>query len=216
MTQVTEQTNARDLFRAAYENRYTWDANFPGYTADVEVKQGDRAYNAKVRINADLSYDILELSDEQGRELLQHHLWETVTHRKRSSFDQTHGKNQFHLGSTDETGAVEILVDGDAMGSHYKLRNNEISQVNRVMPQVAFTINHKGSLDTGTGYISARYDVVYTNPKTNETVQETDVESHYDLINGYYLLTQQVTQSNKQGDRSTEEVTFSNIQMLGS
>ncbi|MGB5592975.1 MAG: DUF3386 family protein [Crocosphaera sp.] len=28
----------RDLFRAAYENRYTWDQNFPGYTADVTFK----------------------------------------------------------------------------------------------------------------------------------------------------------------------------------
>jgi hypothetical protein len=214
MTQVTEQTTARDLFRAAYENRYTWDSDFPGYTADVEIKQNDRRYTAKICINSNLSYEILELSDEQARELLQHHLWETVTHRKHTGFEQAHGKNTFHLGSTDETGAIEILVDGDAMGSHYKLRNNEIAQVNRVMPQVGFTINHKGSLDTGSGYISARYDVVYRTPQTNEIVQENEVESTYEQLGGYYLLTRQVTQSNKQGERSTEEVTFSNIKML--
>lgn len=214
MTQVSEQVSARELFQAAYENRYTWDANFPGYTADVQIDRGDTVYAAKVLIKPDLSYEILELSDEQGREALQHHLWETVTHRKHTPFEQAHGKNSFSLGSTDETGAVEILVKGDAMGSHYKLRNNEISQVNRTMPQVAFTINHKGSLDTGSGYISALYDVVYRNPKTDEVMQETAVESSYELINGYYLLTKQVTQANKQGERSTETVTFSNIQML--
>jgi hypothetical protein len=212
--QTQEQTDARSLFKAAYENRYTWDENFPGYTADVTLKQGDEVYTAKVQINRDFSYDILELSDEKGRELLQHHLWETVTHRKRSSFEQTHGKNSFSLGSTDETGAIEILVSGDAMGSHYKLRNNEIAQVNRTMPQVAFSINHKGSFDTGSGYISARYDVVYRNPKTDEPMGENDVDSHYEKIGGYYLLTQQITHSNKQGEQETQEVRFDNIEML--
>ena len=28
-------------FRAAYENRYTWDSDFPGYTTKLELKQGD-------------------------------------------------------------------------------------------------------------------------------------------------------------------------------
>ncbi len=30
---------ARDRFKAAYENRYTWDENFPGYTTELELKQ---------------------------------------------------------------------------------------------------------------------------------------------------------------------------------
>lgn len=213
MTQVT-QTDARALFRAAFENRYTWDASFPGYTADVEIKQGDAVCTAKVRINGDLTYEILELSDETKREMLQHHLWETATHRKYNSFDQAHGKNSFSLGTTDDSGAVEILVSGDAMGSHYKVRNNQIAQVNRVMPQVAFSINHKGSLDTGSGYISTLYDVVYQNPKTDEVVQQSEVESTYEKFGNYYLLTREVTHANKQGEQTTTEVNFSNIQML--
>ncbi|MGB7060185.1 MAG: DUF3386 family protein, partial [Geitlerinemataceae cyanobacterium] len=28
---MTEQMEAREIMRAAYENRYTWDNNFPGY-----------------------------------------------------------------------------------------------------------------------------------------------------------------------------------------
>ncbi|NJL23252.1 MAG: DUF3386 domain-containing protein [Leptolyngbyaceae cyanobacterium SM1_3_5] len=211
--QVQQQTDARSLFKAAYENRYTWDENFPGYTADVTLKQGGETYTAKVHINRDLTYEFTDLSDEKGRELLQHHLWETVTHRKRSNFEQAHGKNTFTLGDTDETGSTEIQVSGDAMGSHYRIRNNEISQVNRTMPQVAFSINHKGSFDTGSGYISARYDVVYRNPKTDDLVGENDVDSEYEKFGDYYLLTRQVTRSNQQGQQDTQEVTFSNIQL---
>ncbi|MCY7277140.1 MAG: DUF3386 domain-containing protein, partial [Phormidesmis sp. CAN_BIN44] len=41
---MTELMEARDLFRAAYENRYTWDKKFPGYTMDITYKKGDTVY----------------------------------------------------------------------------------------------------------------------------------------------------------------------------
>ncbi len=55
---MAEQQSARDLFRAAYENRYTWDKNFPGYTADVQLHQNGEVYTGKIRINSDLSFDV--------------------------------------------------------------------------------------------------------------------------------------------------------------
>ncbi|MBE9181765.1 DUF3386 domain-containing protein [Oculatella sp. LEGE 06141] len=212
---MTEQTQARDLFQAAYENRYTWDNRFPGYTADVEIKRGDQTCTGKVRVNADLSYEVLEISDESQKESLQSQLWETVTHRKRSSFAESHGKHSFDLGETDDTGAVEILVGGDAMGSNYKVRDREICQVSRVFPgQVAFTINHKDSLDTGEGYISTHYDVIYRKPDSGELVRENEVKLTYEKMGGYYLMTHQVVHSNEQGQRSVAETSVSNIQLL--
>ena len=41
---------AEQLFRQAYENRYTWDENFSGYEADVTMKTGDVSYTGKVKI----------------------------------------------------------------------------------------------------------------------------------------------------------------------
>ena len=35
----------RTCFKAAYENRYTWDKAFPGYTADVTYTHNDQKYN---------------------------------------------------------------------------------------------------------------------------------------------------------------------------
>jgi hypothetical protein len=212
---MTEQATARDLFRTAYENRYTWDHDFPGYTADIELKRGDETYTGSVRVNGDLSYEVLEVSDEKIRDLLQSQMWETVTHRKRSSFEQAHSKHSFDLGETDETGAIEILVGGDAMGSNYKVRNSEICQVSRVFPgQVAFTINHKTSLQTGDGYISTHYDVIYRKPDSDEIVRQSEVENVYEQFDGYYLLIRQIVRSQEQGQQSVSETTFSNIKML--
>ena len=104
------QTSARELFRAAYENRYTWDENFPGYSADVQLKQGDEVYTGKVQINRDLSVEVTGIEDEQVQEGIYTQLRDVVTHRKRSQFDSAHGKNEFNVGETDESGVTQILV----------------------------------------------------------------------------------------------------------
>ena len=90
---MTEQQSARELFRAAYENRYTWDENFPGYSADVEIKQGDEVYTGKARINSDLSVEVTGIEDEKVQESVYNQMRDIVTHRKRSSFEKAHGKS---------------------------------------------------------------------------------------------------------------------------
>ena len=211
---MTEQKSAGELFKAAYENRYTWDANFPGYSADVELKQGDEVYTGKIRINSDLSVEVTGIEDEKVQESIYTQLRDVITHRKRSSFDQAHGKNQFSLGEKDASGALEILVKGDAMGSNYKIRGTEICQVSRVMGRMAFTINTKESLDTGIGYISTGYNAIFRNPQTDEPIRKLDFEESYEKVGDYYVMTRQVVHSLDQGERTTTEFNFSNVKLL--
>lgn len=211
---MTEQTNARELFKAAYENRYTWDANFPGYSADVELKQGDEVYTGKIRINPDLSVEVTGIEDEEVSQSIYTQLRDVVTHRKRSSFEQSHGKNQFNLGEQDSTGAMDILVKGDAMGSNYKIRGTEICQVSRVMGRMAFVIDTHESLDTGEGYVAKRYDAVFRNAQTNEITKELEFEDIYEKIGDYYVMTRQVVRSRENGQIITTEFNFANVKLL--
>jgi hypothetical protein len=211
---MTEQANARELFRTAYENRYTWDNSFPGYTADVELKQDAEVYTGKVRINNDLSVEVTGIDNEEVQESIYTQLRDVITHRKRGIFDQAHGKNEFSLGNQDATGALEILVKGDAMGSNYKIRGQEICQVSRVMGRMAFVIDTHESLNTGTGYLATRYDAIFRNPQTNELTQELQFEDTYEPIGNYYIMTHQVVHSIDQGKTTTTEFNFSNIKLL--
>lgn len=211
---MTEQKNACELFRAAYENRYTWDENFPGYSADIEIKQGDETYQGKVRINSDLSVEVTGIEDEKVQESVYNQMRDIVTHRKRSSFDKAHGKNEFSLGETDPTGAVDILVKGDAMGSNYKVRGTEISQVSRVMGPMAFTINTNESLDTGEGYISAGYNAIFRNAKTGELTGKREFEDIYEKFGNYYVMTRQVVHAIEGDQKITTEFNFTNIKLL--
>ncbi|OKH38674.1 hypothetical protein NIES2119_08750 [[Phormidium ambiguum] IAM M-71] len=211
---MTEQKSAKELFRSAYENRYTWDTEFPGFSADIELKQGDEVYTGKVRVNSDMTVEVSGIEDEQVKESIYTQMRDVITHRKRGNFEQAHGKNEFNLGETDSTGAMEILVKGDAMGSNYKIRGTEICQVSRVMGRVAFTIDTHESTNTGEGYIASRYDAIFRNPQTGEVTNQLEFEDDYEKIGNYYIMTHQVVRSNEQGQQITTEFTYSNVKLL--
>jgi Protein of unknown function (DUF3386) len=64
---MTESKSAQELFQAAYENRYTWDSNFPGYTAAVTLKQGDEVFTGTVTVKANLSAEVVGIEDEAAK-----------------------------------------------------------------------------------------------------------------------------------------------------
>ncbi len=212
---TTTATEPRQLFRAAYENRYTWDKNFPGYTADVTYKRGDEILTGQVRVNQDLSAEVFNIDDPDLKKEIHSQLWEIAIHRVRRAFEDTHGQNTFSYGKTDDTGAVELLLGGKSEGDSYKVRNNEVCYVHRHIHGVVVTINTFSSHDTGDGYLSHRYDSIYHDPKTGELKGgKSTFEDNYEKVGNYYILASRVIQTEELGQTTTKEFNFSNIKLL--
>ncbi|MGI0486195.1 DUF3386 domain-containing protein [Pantanalinema rosaneae CENA516] len=212
---MTEQLSARELFRAAYENRYTWDQNFPGYTADVQLRDNDQTFTGKIRINADMSFEVMDVADENAKKAIHGQVWEIAVHRVRRPFEETHAKNVFEYGDTDENGAVELLVGGKASGDRYKVHNNEVSLVHRQIHGTFVTINTFSSHQTEEGYLSHRYDSVYRDPKTGEQKGgKSEFEDEYEKVGNYYVLNRRLIRTETNGQVSTTEFSFSNIKLL--
>jgi Protein of unknown function (DUF3386) len=212
---MSDRIEARELMRAAYENRYTWDKNFPGYTADITLKRGNEVFTGKAKVNPDLSAEVFEVEDEEVKKEIHGQLWETAIHRVRRSFDDTHSKNTFSYGTTDETGAVELLLGGKSEGDRYKIRNNEVCHVHRHIHGVVVTIDTFSSHDTGEGYLSHRYDSIYHDPKTGEAKGGRSVfEDSYEKVGNYYVLTSRIIETEENGEKVIREFGFSNIKLL--
>lgn len=209
------QISAQELFRAAYENRYTWDNNFPGYTADITFKEDDKVITGKIRVNADLKAEVFDVEDEQAQKIIHGQAWEIAIHRVRRSFEQTHSTNTFSYGKTDETGAVEIFVGGKSQGDGYKVRNNEVCFVHRLIHGTFVTINTFSSHDTGEGYLSHTYDSVYHDPKTGEQRGgRSEFTDEYEKVGKYFILNRREIRTQTEGQVSTQEFIFSNIKLL--
>lgn len=209
------QISAQELFQAAYENRYTWDRDFPGYTADVTYKNDDQVFTAKVCINAELKAEVSGLDDEQASKAIQYQAWEIAIHRIRRAFADTHGANTFSYGATEANGAVEILVGGKAEGDKYKVHNNEVSHVHRLIHGTFVTIDTFSSHQTGEGYLSHTYDSVYHDPKTGEQKGgRSEFVDEYEKVGKYFILNRREIRTETAGKISTQEFIFSNIQLL--
>ena len=212
---TTTKVTAQDLFRAAYENRYTWDKSFPGYTAEITYKDGNKIVKGTARVNPDLKAEVLDVDNEEAQKAIHNQLWEIAVHRIRRSFDDTHGANSFSEGDTDETGAVEIFVGGKAAGDKYKLRNNEVCLVHRHIHGIVVTINTFSSHDTGEGYLSHQYDSVYHEPKTGEQKGgKSNFTDEYQKVGKYFILNRRVISTEISGKTSVQEFIFDNIKLF--
>lgn len=209
------QVSARELFRAAYENRYTWDKDFPGYTADITYKYDGKEYTGKVTIGSNMKAEVLGVEDEEAQKAIHGQAWEIAVHRVRRTFEQTHGENTFTYGATDSDGAVELLMGGKATGDKYKVRNNEVSLVHRHIHNVVVTINTFSSHDTGEGYLSHTYDSVYHDPQTGEQKGgKSFFVDEYEKVGKYFILNRREITTDVDGKPSVQEFIFSNIKLL--
>jgi hypothetical protein len=210
------QISAQELFRAAYQNRYTWDENFPGYSADITYKYDGQVFTGKVRIDANLKWEVLQIEDPVAKKAIEGQVWEIAVHRVRRSFEQSHGENTFTYGETDETGAVEVFLGGKSAGDKYKVRNDVVTLVHRHIHGVVVTINTVSIYETGAGYLSNTYDAVYHDPQTGiQKGGRSEFTDEYEKVGNYYILKRREIRTETDGNLSVQEFIFSHLELLG-
>ncbi|MEB3264772.1 MAG: DUF3386 domain-containing protein [Synechococcus sp.] len=189
-------------FRAAYENRYTWDPGFPGYRGRCVWEQEGRCVEGTFRVGADLKASVEGIEDEEVTKAIASQLWEVAIHRVRRSFEQTHGANTFTAGDTDAVG-TEVLVGGKGEGDRYRINNNVVTMVHRHIHGTVVTIFTGSTTDTGSGYLSHTYSSRYADPATGTPRGGT---SHFtDTFvplgeGGPWVLSERVVETEAHGD----------------
>ncbi len=215
MTQ-TQTISAEDLFRRAYENRYTWDENFPGYTADIVMKKGDLTATGKIKINRELQYEITGVEDKQCLQAIKNQLWEIVIHRVNHGFEKTHGENTFSFGeSNDSDSTTTILVDGKGKGNMYKVSDNVVKLVHRRIGDKIVTINTTKSQNTAKGYLALEYNSTYVDAETGASIGgKTFTQDDFIQVGDYYILSSRIMESHQEGKIDSVEFHFSNISLI--
>ena len=156
-------SDGTNVFKAAYENRYTWESNFSGYRGSCSWTDGEREIKGTFSLGQDLKATINEIDDEQIHKAISSQLWEVAIHRVRRPFEQVHGKNTFTFGDTNEIGS-EIIVFGKNEGDKYRVKNNVVTMVYRHIHGNLIVILTKEVTHTGNGYLSKSYSSQYLDP----------------------------------------------------
>jgi len=165
--QITSGSDCTAAFRAAYENRYTWEPDFGGYQGRCIWEQDEKKVEGSFVVGADLKATVTGVADEEIHKALASQLWEVAIHRVRRSFEQTHGANTFSAGDTDAVG-TEVIVGGKNEGDRYRIKANVVTMVHRHIHGTVVTIFTESTTDTGSGYLSRSYTSQYSDPASGE------------------------------------------------
>lgn len=210
------ETSANDLFRKVYNNRYTWNNDFPGYTAVVEFKQGKNNYKGYVRVEPDLNVEVTGINDKDAIQAVKNQLLMLTIHRRNTPFEVTHKNKTFGFAPNAETknGIVEIIEKGGKTPARYQLANNQIIQVQRQLGSYNVVVKTLDTDITPEGYISTQYQSTFYDAKTNQLVGEEISTDTYKKVDNYYLPIGKTIEHNENGNRFKSEFNFTEVKLM--
>lgn len=206
--------SALEVFRTAYENRYMWDSDFPGYSATVEVTKNGETYKGEIQIDSNLDISVMDIDDEEAYQSVYSGLQMLIIHRRYVPFDILHKEHTFSFSEVPDNGAVEIDQAGGENPSFYLVQDGKITQVNRLMATVGVTVDLLESKETSQGYLGTRYHAFFKAPETGELIAEVQFEDSYEQVGNYYIPNRQMIRNIEQGEERAIEINLSNIQLL--
>ncbi len=213
-TDTADDPKARQLLQHAFENTARWPHGFGGFTADLRINVNGEETTGTVTVKSSKDVDVA-LPDEDLRKWAQGQFSSIATHRGPRSFDESDGQYRLAFAGEEQHPQGPRIKLGDAMGSSYRIKDDRITQINRKMPHVAFSINIEDSaLTADKKYLTTRYTVYYYSPKDSSL---TNVESfsdsharvgHADLPSVRRII------SYEKGEMVTRTITLENHRLL--
>ncbi len=177
-TDVKDDPQARELLRRAFEKTSRWGKDFPGFKAELICVDQGRSVKGGVTIRSPREVEVV-LPDEELQKWAQGQIAMMAIHRGSRPFEESDGKYSLTLDPADDHPLGRLLnIHGDGMNSRYRIKDDRITQINRRMERIQFTINVEESLKTQDDkHLTTRYTVYYFSPKDGKLLQ---AESYVD------------------------------------
>lgn len=212
---VTDDPQARALLQQAFENTARWQPDFRGFSADLTVNTDGRQVRGTVLVKGPREVTV-QLPDEGIQKWAQEQIGMIAVHRAPRKFEESDGKHRLTLGAdTDHPFGPRLDIHGDGMQSFYRIKDGRITQINRKMPQVAFTINVEESAVTQEHkHLTTKYTVYYFAPQDGKL---RNVESFTDThvrVGGSDLPATRRIISYENGAVLVRTLTFQNHKLL--
>ena len=159
------EINCKEIFRKAYENRYTWKNDFNGYQGKCTFIHKNNIHEGKFFLGKDFKPNIQKIDDANIVKSIASQLFEVSIHRVRRDFHSIHSENNFNLIKSSENG-IEMKVSGKNDGDKYRVKDLGINMVYRKIHGTIIEIFVEQFLNTGDGLLSKKYTSQQIDPNT--------------------------------------------------
>ena len=185
-----KEINCKDIFRKAYENRYTWKDGFNGYQGKCIFFINNDIYKGNFLLDKDFKPHIQEIDDKRIIKSISSQLFEVCIHRVKREFESVHSENNFNFLESSESG-IEMSITGKNEGDKYRVKNDCINMVYRKIHGTIIEIFVEEFLDTGIGSLSKKYTSQHIDPVTlKANTQKLEYEDEFINIDksDYWIL----------------------------
>jgi len=211
------EINCKEIFRKAYENRYTWKNEFNGYKGKCIFLVNNNIHEGEFIIGKDFKPNINKIKDEEIVKGIASQLFEVCIHRVKREFKSVHSENNFNLLKNSENG-IEMSVSGKNQGDKYRVKNNCINMVYRKIHGTIIEIFVEEFLHTGIGSLSKKYSSQSIDPDTlNAKSQKLEYEDEFINIGekDYWILkSRTIKYLNQNKEEETQKFVFEDLSLL--
>jgi len=212
-----KEINCKEIFRRAYENRYTWKSSFNGYKGKCIFLTKNNIHKGNFVLGEDFKPNIQKIEDDKIVRIIASQLFEVCIHRVKREFESVHSENNFNLLQNSESG-IEMSVSGKNQGDRYRVKNNCINMVYRKIHGSIIEIFVEEFLETGVGALSTKYSSQQIDPNTLE-VNSQKLEYEDEFVNigkeEYWILNSRtIKYLNQNHEKETQKFVFDDIRLL--
>jgi len=211
------EINCKEIFRNAYEKRYTWNTDFRGYKGTYTYLFNKHAYEGEFLLGENFKPEIKNIEDEKIKKSIASQLFEVCIHRVKREFNSVHSENNFNLLKNSDKG-IEMSVSGKNQGDKYRVKNNCINMVYRKIHGTIIEIFVEEFLDTKIGSLSKKYSSQQIDPDTLETIsQKLDYEDEFLNMgkDDYWILNSRtIKYLNQNQEEETQKFVFEDLSLL--
>ena len=153
---ISSKFNCKEIFKEAYENRYTWPNKFNGYNGKCIFVENEKSIEGEFILDSNFKPKIINISDKNIVKGISSQLFEVAIHRVKREFTEVHKNNNFKfLGESEKGMTIEVL--GKNEGDKYTVKDKKINMVFRKIHGVIIEIFVQEFIETGNGYLSKKY-----------------------------------------------------------
>jgi len=216
MNNLTE-INCKEIFKKAYENRYTWKNDFHGYRGKCIFLTKNNIYKGDFVLGNDFKPNIQKIEDEKVVKSIASQLFEVCIHRVKREFESVHSENNFNLLRNSESG-IEMSVSGKNQGDKYRVKNNCINMVYRKIHGTIIEIFVEEFLDTGVGSLSKKYCSQTIDPDTlrakSKKLEYEDKFINIDDEDHWILKSRSIKYLNQNNEEEMQKFVFEDLILL--
>jgi hypothetical protein len=185
------------LFEAALAARAAWH-DFPGFTAQIVADLDDRPFSGTVTVAADGGVT-LDLGEDPAPPWLQEQLESITMHRAASqapSADRPQPVLRFADDHPDHPLGPLLVFEGGHMATSYRVRDKQITSVNRVLDGQNMSITTLvNELNPDGQYLPSAYVVRYWDEPTGKLLRSETVQDRWTRVGRWDLPRQHTVTS---------------------